>query len=509
MPAYFDDMGRIFITSTHRDYDRFVKIWDYIDNVVTGRDVDKHIPTLNPRDDSDENMERNRQYKERAVFLKIAGRTVNRMVGLVFVKWPVLNIDGQLDYILTNVDGAGISIYQQSQACLKSVISKGRAGLLVEYPIVDGQCTREDMNRHELFATIQRFEPQQIINWSLDKCGAKLKLGRVVLRDIIEEEYKVIEIYRELVIEDGVYVSRLWRHNGKGDDDGGGFILASESIPRDGSGNTWDEIPFIFIGAETNQSRIDEPPMIDICEGNICHYRLHADYMDSVHYVGQPMAYVNGIEDVKLFLENLTDTGWYMGSRQVTVLPPGGVLGYAAVPPNPLVKVALEDMKNDLMGMGAFYITPGSAVKTAAQAEGEQEEQHSILSLAASNVSEAYGKCLEWMYKYMNIEITDEQELDGKIVDDTPIYDLRRDFIRGGSDPQLITALWAVAMGGGMPMTDFWQMLRKGEIIDPEKTDEEIKTEIESSKPEGETDAGLASMLGPSNEPEFNNNEPY
>jgi hypothetical protein len=87
---------------------------------------------------------------------------------------------------LQNVDGAGASIYQQSQAALKSTVAKGRAGLLVEYPIVHGEATRHDMETRKYYATIQRFEPDQIINWSLMRLGANMALERVVLRDTLE-----------------------------------------------------------------------------------------------------------------------------------------------------------------------------------------------------------------------------------------------------------------------------------------------------------------------------------
>jgi len=459
-----------------------VNDWDMVDTVVSGRDVESTILRLNPSDTSDDNDVRNKQYRQRAVFFRIAGRTVNRMVGLVFTKWPILQTSEMLSYITKNIDGAGTSIYQQSQAVLKSVIAKGRAGILVDYPIVHGETTREDMAQFRYYATAQRFEPQQIINWSTMQVGANVQLKRVVLYDSVESDEGTIAIFRELAMEnvggEHVYVSREYRRGGQDDEWG----LHSETWPVDGFGNRWNEIPFAFIGAETNQTTVDDIPILDLCKGNICHYRLHADYMDAAHFVGQPQGYISGVEDVKGFMEEYSSAGLYAGSRQYTILPPGGSLGYAAVPPNVLVKEAMDATRNDLMGMGAFYITPGSAVKTAAQAEGEQEEQHSILSLAASNVAEAYSKALQWMYRYMRIEIAGEEEV--------PVYDLRRDFIRGAADPNLITALWNLVMQGGMPRSDFWQALRKAEIIDPEKDDEAIKEELSGEK----VDSGIGAI---------------
>jgi len=472
MPIKRGENGQILINSTHPDYDAYTDSWDLIDRVLKGRDVQQYILELNPQDESDQNKTRNSQYKERAVFSRIAGRTVNRMIGLVFSKYPTLSIPTELDYIRNNIDGAGASIYQQSQATLKSVVSKGRAGLLVEYPIATEEISRADLIEKGYYATIQRFEPQQILNWTMLKRGADMALGQVVLKDIVIQNGETIGILRELslqpVNENGeyVYVSRLWQYI---DDE---WKVVLESIPLDGYGMAWTEIPFMFVGSETNQPRVDDPPVYDLCRGNICHYRLHADYMDSVHFVGQPQGYVSGIEDVKGFVDEMKKDGWYSGSRKFAILPQGGNLAFASVPPNTMVKEAMDSMRDTLMGMGAFYITPGNAVKTATQAEGEQEEQHSILSLAASDVSEAYTKCLMWMCRYMKIDTIGE--------DDTPIYDLRRDFIRATAEPQLIQTLWQITMQGGIPKSDFWQNMRKLEIIDGEKSDEDIKDELES-----------------------------
>jgi hypothetical protein len=497
-----DQNGMAAVDSTHPDYDTYLSDWMYIDKIMSGRNIKSEIHTLNPLDSSEGNQLRNAQYKDRAVFYRIAGRTANRMIGLVFSKWPTLRIPTELDYITQNIDGAGTSIYQQSQAALKSTVAKGRAGLLVEYPEVVGEVTRADMEDGKYYATVQRFEPQQIINWSIMRYGANMAIERVVIKDTVETYGGTVDIIRELKMEwrplrdnmasEYVYVSREWR---KSEDKNIGWYVNTETIPTDGFGKPWDEIPFAFIGSETNQPRIDEPPMLDICRGNVCHYRLHADYMDSCHYVGQPTGYVNGVEDIKGFTENQKADGWYAGSRKMAILPPGGVIAFASVPPNTMVKEAMDSAKEDLIGMGAFYITPGSAIKTATQAEAEQEEQHSVLSLATSNVAEAYSKALSWMARYMRVEIVGKHEDgDGKITDDTPVYDIRRDFIQAAADPQLISAMWKLVLEGGLPKSDFWQMLRKTEKIDPEKSDDEIREEIEADRGAG-TDADLSKTL--------------
>ena len=67
---------------------------------------------------------------------------------------------------------------------------------------------------------------------------------------------------------------------------------------------------------------------------------------------------------------------------------------------NNLVKQLMTDKWAKMKEMGARLVEVGSANKTATQADNEDSVQHSVLSLAVSNISEAFQMALRWCAKY-------------------------------------------------------------------------------------------------------------
>jgi hypothetical protein len=133
------------IDAKHPQYTDNVETWDKIDAVVKGENVSQFLRYLNPQDKSADNLSRNQQYKENAIFYAIAGQTVAGMLGTMYRKWPTLTVPTPLDYLSKNCDGAGNSIYQQSQGLADDLISKSRGALLVSYPPTDGAVSQADI----------------------------------------------------------------------------------------------------------------------------------------------------------------------------------------------------------------------------------------------------------------------------------------------------------------------------------------------------------------------------
>lgn len=67
---------------------------------------------------------------------------------------------------------------------------------------------------------------------------------------------------------------------------------------------------------------------------------------------------------------------------------------------NNLAKQLMTDKWGQMKEMGARLIEVGSANKTATQADNEDSIQHSVVSLAVSNISEALQMALRWCSKF-------------------------------------------------------------------------------------------------------------
>lgn len=58
------------------------------------------------------------------------------MAGMVFAKYPTLDIPPELERIKTNVDGGSLSLVGQARQAFLMLLLKGRGGLLADYPYV-------------------------------------------------------------------------------------------------------------------------------------------------------------------------------------------------------------------------------------------------------------------------------------------------------------------------------------------------------------------------------------
>ena len=206
----------------------------------------------------------------------------------------------------------------------------------------------------------------------------------------------------------------------------------------------------MFVGSENNDSSIDDPPLYDMAEINIGHYHNSADYEDSVWFSGQPQFWIAGLDEA--WRDHLEENGIYVGSRAPLTLPVNGSCGFAQPEPNTLVKEAMDGKKEDMVSLGARLIERGSAVKTATQADNDSAAEHSILSLAVSNVSEAYSQCLMWMCAFENVA-------------GEALLKLNQDFTQVSLDAAIMASLFNAVQAGRVPESDFWQYLRDRGVI--------------------------------------------
>lgn len=150
----------------------------------------EYLPFLDPSDKSARNKKRNADYIQRAVFYAITGNTKVGLLGLAFRKDPTMTAPDKLNYLRDNADGAGASIYQQSQQVTENILEAAREGLYTDYAAGTDE------------AIILRYQAENIINWRTKRINGRDQLVLVVLRECMEKEdgfaYKDEIQYREL-----------------------------------------------------------------------------------------------------------------------------------------------------------------------------------------------------------------------------------------------------------------------------------------------------------------------
>lgn len=419
----------------------------------------KYLPKFEPDNTTAKNTQRNADYLMRAVFYAITGQTKIGLLGLAYRRSPALAIPDRLDYLKTNAEGAGTSIYQQSQETLENILEVGRHGLYVDYNETDKQ------------SVILAYRAEEIINWRTERINGKNKLVLVVLRECVEKAdgfgFKDEIQYRELALENGKFVARVWR---KASDAAGAYVAGDTYMPVPFGKDSWDEIPFTFIGAQNNDPEIDDSPLGALVEINLGHYRNSADYEDSVFFCGQIQPWISGLS--KEWRDYLEKKGIAFGSRSPLMLPMDGKAGFIQGQPNMIAKEAMDDKKAYMIALGARLLEQNGAVKTATEASGDQASATSVLGICCSNVSEAYTQALKWGARYLG---QSEENIN---------YEISQEFIAKLVDAQIITAIVSAWMNKALPKEDMIRALQKMDIIDPAK---DVNDVIDALSVEGPT----------------------
>lgn len=428
--------------------------------VKEGRDLYLPIPAV--ADKSKENLARYDQYLHRAMFYGATGQTLNSLIGAAFRIDPTFKAD-LIDYAQKDVDGGGVSIFQQAQMVLSELLKKGRCGLLVDYPKTDTTISIAQQQAEAIRPNITFYQSENIINWRVERIGSRYMTTLVVLVEKISEvsassAFVVEEIdqHRALKLIDGQYTVEIY-HEDK---------LIDSYVPLDASGKPWDVIPFQILGSEANTWAIDPIPLEPLARVNLAHYRNSADHEDSVFLCGQPQAYMTGLSEE--WRDELDKRGIYIGSRVLLPLPEGGTFGLAQAAANTLVRQAMMDKEEQMKGLGALIMQQGSAVKTATQSNNENAVQHSVLSLCVANINEAYLTCIGWMLRF----ITDTPPIDY-------VFEVKQDLTQSAPEPQMLTALQNANQSGLIPKSVVWAYGRKVGLISSNTTDDDLISELE------------------------------
>lgn len=445
---------------THPEYDNFQPLWEKVRDACAGEDTVKAAGTKylpNPDETSEGSRERYERYRQRAVYLNATGRTLMGLVGIAFANWPAITTKHKV--LLTDADGSGVGLIGQSQGVLSGVLQAGRAGLLADWTRGDGISRRLTVAQFEAAGRrpfLVSYTAEQILTW--ERQG--LTLTRVVLaeQEELHEDGKVRfrPRLRELLLTNKGYTIKVWvKYTDSGD-----FIL--KDTMEVGLGF----IPFSFVGATNNDSTPDTPPLLDLANLNLAHYRNSADYEESAFLMGQPQMVIAGVTE-----EWVKERGPIsFGARAAIPLPVGGSAELLQVNPNTLAKEAMADKERMMASLGARLVTPGEVVKTATQSAAETKSAYSQLSLACDNVSEAYTKALQWLETWGNGTSNASFALD------TRFNDLTLD----SNAIQQTVAAW---QAGLVPQSDAWAVLRRLGVLDQGKTDEQLRAEIDAQGP--------------------------
>lgn len=296
-------MAKDITKIAHPEYVRYMADYAMIRDCFLGaraiKDAgDVYLPRLSGQSEDDY-----KNYKTRALFFPITGKTATTMVGLATTKPPKVTFPTGMEGYFADTEAE----YQFTEfyvAVFTEVVLMGRYGVLIDAPLapIEGD------------PVLVPYIAENILRWEL--AGGKLidllLREHVYVRGDSIFEMKQVCRYRHCFIDAaGIYNTETLDDELK--------LIPGTLVQPKFSGETIDYIPFTPFGSSGIHYSIDKPPMMDISTINISHYMSSADLEWGRHLTGLPTPVVSGVD---------SSTALKIGGTAAWILPPAEAKAY-------------------------------------------------------------------------------------------------------------------------------------------------------------------------------------
>lgn len=459
------------VETANPEYDKLASKWRRCRDVSSGQDAvheagELYLPRL-----KDQAWDDYCAYKTRAGFFNATWRTVAGLRGMLFRKPPVIEVPNNVLPLLDSVTESAQPFWILALEAVEECLVVGRAGVLVDYPVVvDETITRADALLLKLRPTMSLYETEAIVNWKEETFNSQKILTRVVLKEARvasdpDDEFSsnVVTIYRVLDLIEGIYRTRIFAKPANGIE----FVQEGEAIFPKMNGQPLGFIPFYFLGVDDSTACPDEPPLIDLVDVNLSHYRTNADYEHGCHFTGLPTGWISGHtleQGDKIFL----------GSQSMLVFPnPDTKVGFLEFSGAGL-KCLFDNLERKEQQMAILGARMLEGQKKAAEATDtamlHRAGEASMLASMAQSISVSMQKALQ--------VFSDWAGGSGGVV-----FELNRDFFPTSMDAGQLTALVTSWQYGAISKETLFENLKQAEIISDTKTFEEQEIEIANAAP--------------------------
>lgn len=450
--------------SKHNNYQAFAEKWMRTRSANEGQTAvhragEKFLPRLAEQSDNDYSS-----YKMRATYFNATGRTLDGLVGMIFRKEMKKSYPLALEPIVEDLDLAGNSLEAVAMQTINDLLLVGRAGILVEYPsVTETPNSLADAARANLRPYTTYYPAESILDWKITRVNNVMQPVMIKLAESYEIkknnfEYETREQIRALLLTEFGYIQQIYRKNDKGDwyQEGDDIIPLIKGLPI-------PFIPFWAFGAKENSLKLQDPPILDLADLNLAHYRVNADYERGCHFAGLPTPVLAGFvfdENEKVAIGSTTamvssDSSANWGFLEFT----GQGLG--AIVEN------LKGKESQMAAIGARMLAPE---KAGVESEGALIMRHSGENSVLAAIVELAGENFENILRFM----ATWYGVDGEVE-----IDFNKDFLPVTMSAQQLDSLMKAWQSGGIPQEELFHALKRGEIIRNQTTYDEYMGGLE------------------------------
>lgn len=416
-------------------------------------------------------------YLMRGSFYNATARTIDGLQGMIFRKPAIKDTPAAIDKYLTDVDMCGMPLEVFTQEVVEECLTVGRVGILVDHPQgvdTNGQPYTVDIaEKANMRPTLKTYCTENILNWKFKQINNAWTLCQVVLREwftqpAIDEttkqpsEFEETGEYRYRVLDllnDAVYRVRMFRIDETDSDQ-----LVSTVIPiMNNLPLTF--IPFIGVNENGTSFNIEDPPLLDLVNTNLSHWRVSCDYEHGCHFTALPTLFIAG------YTSPVNEQGEapeeiMLGSQSAICLSEASATaqfieftgqGLTAIENN------LNRKEAQMAILGARMLaTEGKNQQSTTTTAIHRTGENSVLSQISIGVSLGIQKALDWFSQWAGFV----QECK---------YELNKDFLPVTVDGPTLTALFAGVQQAQINKEEMFDWLQRADVIDADISYDEHK----------------------------------
>lgn len=467
------------VATPHPSYLRMLVKWQRCRDVAEGEDAvhaagGLYLPQLVEQEQVDYDA-----YVARTPLYNATWRTIAGLNGMLFRKPPKVEVSDDVRELLKDVTLSGVPLTVFAQNIGQQCLEVGRIGVLVDYPATDlNGKTKADAAKLNLRPTMAAYRAEAIVNWRTATIRNRHVLTQVRLKELhcepdgefgelVETRYRVLDLD-----ENGEYRQRVFQVETDAAGNTTDVLVAGPFWPLMRNARL-DFIPFAFIGPDDTTPEVDDPPLIDLVNLNLSHYRTRADYELGCHFTGCPQPWVTGHrmarDETNRITERLT-----IGSTNAWVFEePEAKVGFLALNGQNLQELRqnLQDKKDEMAILGARMLEAQKRqVEAVGTAEIHRKGEESVLSSIAGAMSLGLTRALQWF--------SDWAGASGEVS-----IEINREFLPRPLDAASLRELFVQLQGGGISYPTYYDNLQRSGLAPDDRTWEDERALIDNQPP--------------------------
>jgi len=377
---------------------KYEKDYELIRTIIAGdRELkskgEKYVPRLTDNTNQEYNA-----YISRPSFENYTARVIDGLVGMAFAKDPIIQIPSGMEALKEDISLSQLSLDDLVNELVREVLTVGRCGVLIDMPTSPSeQLTLAQAESLNIRPYAKIYKTESIKNWRYKLVNNVLTTDMVILCEEYEDwvdEYtqEEKEIYRVLIMRDGVYTQEVWEEIKEK------YVL-KETITPMMNGNPLSYIPFISVTPDKLTLMPVKPPVLDLATVNLSHFKLMVDFYHGAHFTALPTAnfFVGNV--------NAKETTIKLGSSSANIFQdPNGHAEYLEFKGDGLKTLSTEKdvLVNRMASLGARFLADDKKVaETSESQETRSSGERAILIAAVSTISDAVTRMLRIMADWM------------------------------------------------------------------------------------------------------------